>query len=217
MPQVSPRTERTSAPGHIAHPVVRSANLLSKPVTAGVKAIVPGDRISTVRHETFTFDDVATALAKRYRGEKNQLAARAARQIEAAVDKFDTIAEAVEAVKAELVIQDGSDRNVILTPAELKDREVTQEAVGIMNALMGCLAKGNAGEKQIKAIMRPQFSMRKVRRDCDTVCDTLLRTLKYEGYIFLTGGGTCFGLRADNPLKPEQYAAYYKRVIYNVE
>jgi hypothetical protein len=208
------RTERPAAPGHISHAAPRVSSTLTKPVPAGMMAIVPGDRIATNRVETYTFDDVATALAKRYRGEKNQLAARAADYIDQTLGKYKTLHDAVEYVKNCLVEDDGNANNVILTSAELKEREINSEANGILGALIKCLAKGDQDEKAIKTTMRPQFSMRRIKRDADQTCGALLRALKYDGFVYISGRGDAFSLRKDNQLNPDSYCAYYKRVIF---
>lgn len=177
-------------------------------------AIVPGDRISTIKVDQYNYDELYAAVKKRYRS-----AHMVARQdVNDVLDlNLPLIKEAVEEVVKRTVARVGHDRDVILTTQELGDRALRSEAEGIVGALMAMLKKPST-EVEINRAIRQQVSMRKIDRDGDRVAHALMRALTDDKHVSLTYGNprvpSTWMLRGGNaPFTKELYLDFYKHAL----
>jgi hypothetical protein len=179
------------------------------PAAVKTMAIVPGDRISTTRKDVITYETLLAAVKKRYRNEMPWKDF-----VMNTLDKgFETMKEAVDDCVAQHVARDGHDRNVILTQAELQERAFKMEAEGVMIALINRFKSGGRlSENDIKAVVRQQVSMRKINRDPERLAGILVRTLKDEKFIAITGIGRNMGyeLSRGRSLPSDEYVKFYK-------
>lgn len=173
-------------------------------------AIVPGDMIKPKTKQDFDERALLKALDKRYRGQPEITA----QELQQAL-KADSLHDAVEYLKDQLVSFVGHDRNVILTPKELKERALRSEAQGIMTGLMNCLATGTASEGQIRLALRQQISVRRIDRDAEYVAHCLIRGLADNKHIAigLKNNQRVWVVVKNNPLDPAQYVDFYKKAL----
>lgn len=186
--------------------VASRQNFTRQPVAQPTtKAIVPGDKIA-IKSNAFTVEDVVKAAQKRWR----QSLDPTAQVFKDHVVIKDTLQESVQDLLRWLVRCYG-EKDLILTPEELKARSFKMNVDGIMKALVQLLKKGPATANEIKFVVRQQVGMRRIPRDPDTVGSRLIHHLKYNGYLYLTHKGRedAWGLAKEKQITEDKFVEIF--------